>query len=32
MRNIMLVVSNSLKATLRKKENIIIYVFLPLLR
>lgn len=31
MRNIMLVVSNSLKATFRKKENIIIYVFLPLL-
>jgi ABC-2 type transport system permease protein len=27
----MLVVSNSLKATFRKKENIIIYVFLPLL-
>ncbi len=31
MRNIMLIISNSLKATFRKKENIIIYVFLPLL-
>ncbi len=31
MRNILLIVSNILKATFRKKGNIIIYVFLPLL-
>lgn len=31
MRNIIQIISNTLRSTFRKKENIIIYIFLPLL-